>query len=294
VKSLPLPALLLFAVLFSCKKDDSKNGSTEPPIVIVEPLEKNPVPPGIVDDVSGIADSRLNAGYLWLQQDNQTPKSEVTLITHKGVLLKRIFVKNAVNRDWEDMTISKGPDASKNYIYIADIGDNAKKHSVYDIYRFQEVTKETDTIADAEKIRFSYPGNISLDAEAFLVDPDTKDIFVIDANLNKGNVYRIAHPYSTTAVNTSSLVFTLPYGDVMSAAIQNDNKGIAIKSRDNIYFYPRSAGETITAVLAKTPQKLYYESEEMGQAMTFKLDDSGYFTIGERVQNAITLNFYRK
>jgi hypothetical protein len=292
VKSLPLATLLFLATFVSCSKDDDSGGTPKPPVV--EPLERNPVAPGVIDAVSGIADSRLNPGFLWAHQDSQNPTSEVSLITHKGALQKRIAVKNAVNRDWEDMALAKGPDAAKFYVYIADIGDNTKRQKVYNIYRFPEVTQDVAEITGVEKIAFSYPDDVSVDAEAFIVDPESLDIFIIDASTTAANVYRLANPYSTTTTNRATLVATMPYGKVMSAAIRNDNKGIAVKADQNIYFYPRVAGESVTAVLAKTPERLYYEAEENGQAMTFKLDDSGYFTVGERAENAVTLNFYKK
>ena len=52
--------------------------------------------------------------------------------------LKKIIIKPAVNRDWEDIALGNGPVAGTNYIYLADIGDNSIDSSQYYIYRFAE------------------------------------------------------------------------------------------------------------------------------------------------------------
>ena len=42
------------------------------------------------------------------------------------------------NRDWEDIAVGPGPDASKSYVYVADIGDNEGQYQYKYIYRFEE------------------------------------------------------------------------------------------------------------------------------------------------------------
>src|SRR5690606_27425578 len=93
--------------------------------------------PGLIDEVSGIADSRSTENALWVHEDSGNPAT-ITLISHAGVFIKSLPVMNAVNRDWEDMTLAKDLSSGKNILYLADIGDNNQEHLTYDIYRFEE------------------------------------------------------------------------------------------------------------------------------------------------------------
>src|SRR6188474_2231268 len=71
------------------------------------PLAKS-VSPGILDEASGIADSKQNPGYLWVQQDSGNP-NDIALLSHDGNFFKTIKLNLAPNRDWEDMALANGP-----------------------------------------------------------------------------------------------------------------------------------------------------------------------------------------
>src|SRR5688500_12977418 len=112
--------LLLFGAT-ACKKEDN------PAVIITGGFEETPLSkslvPGVLDEASGIADSKTNPGFLWVQQDSGNP-NDISLLSHAGNFQKKVNIKTAVNRDWEDMVIANGPVAGTNYIYLADIGDN--------------------------------------------------------------------------------------------------------------------------------------------------------------------------
>src|SRR5688572_13287194 len=90
-----------------------------------------------ITEASGIADSKANAGYLWVQQDSGNPPG-LDLLQHNGTWLKTIHLANVVNRDWEDIVLSTGPKTGGNYLYIAETGDNLLVHPDYAIYRLEE------------------------------------------------------------------------------------------------------------------------------------------------------------
>ncbi len=127
-------SLLLF-VLMSCGKKES------PLPVNVDAFEKTPVSypitPGKIDEASGIAESKLNKGKIWVEQDSGNP-AELSVIDSGGAFIKKIHIKGATNRDWEDMALAPGPEDGKSFIYIAETGDNFQKDSVYAFYRIAE------------------------------------------------------------------------------------------------------------------------------------------------------------
>ena len=251
-----------------------------------------PIARGNVDEASGMADSKANAGYLWVHQDSDTPP-ELALLSHTGEFLKKIYIKNIWNRDWEDMAIAKGPDPNKDYIYLSDMGDNYYRWSSYFIYRFPEPSKTVDTIYSYEKIEFKYPDGYH-DAEAFVVDPASSDIYIITKREAKSKVYLLKYPYAIGSLNTVSYQFDLPYNDVVGAALEPDNRGLAIKTYAEIKYYQVSPGEPIGNVLKKAYTKLPYMGELQGEAIAFTNDGKGYFTLSERRLLDVALNYYKK
>src|ERR1700730_14392638 len=184
------PFVLLIALfLMSCKKA----GSYDKP-----PFENSPrlydVIPGLIDEASGIADSYSSPGFLWVEEDSGNPP-ELHLLKQDGTYGKSIYLKGAINRDWEDLAIASGPDPAKKYIYLADIGDNNRVYSEYFIYRLPEPPSTADTVTNFEKISFKYPDGAH-DAEAILVDEGTRDIYIITKRDDSSRIYRLAYPQS--------------------------------------------------------------------------------------------------
>lgn len=243
-----------------------------------------PVQP-VIQEASGIADSKLNKGMLWVEEDSGNPP-RLLLLSHEGVVTKSIYIKGAENRDWEDMVLA-GSD-----IYIGDIGDNLRIHTSYTIYKFPEPLANVDTITQFETIRFFYP-DTSHDAEAFLVDPVSKDIFIITKRDVPSRVYKIPYPYSFSAVNSSKLVGTISYTGVVSAALSPDSKKVILKTYMGMKAYSRVGKEALDKTLQRTPVTVPYFMEPQGEAVAFAADNSGYFTLSEKgLSQVVNLYFY--
>lgn len=241
----------------------------------------------MINEISGIADSKVNAGYLWGEEDSGNPPA-IFLIDHSGSVFKNVYIKGAVNRDWEDMTLS-GTD-----LYIADIGDNNQVYSDYTIYSLREPAKSIDTISNFNTIRFKYEDG-SHDAEAFIVDPATKDIYLFTKRDNASRIYKLAFPYSYADMNTAMQVGTLAYGGVVSASISADGKEILLKTYPAILHYTRTVQETIAQALGHPYTTVPYKMEPLGEAVTFAADNSGYYTLSEKgFSNSVNLYYYKR
>ncbi len=223
-KHFPARALLLLFSYFqlvsfsSCQKNAGSSGS----VLIFDSVPAGKTLHPIVNEISGIADSKVNPGYLWGQEDSGNPP-QLYLISHDGTVSKKIYIKGVTNRDWEDMALSGGD------IYIAETGDNGQVYADYSFYKFPEPLATTDTVKNAEHIRFKYADG-SHDAEAFLIDPVSKDIYIITKRDNPSKVFKLTYPYSLTSMNTATEVATLPYSGVVSASISADGKEIISKN----------------------------------------------------------------
>lgn len=285
--------ILLLLTSAACQKATVK----EPPAP-VKGFEATPVAksltPGILDEASGIADSKTIPGYLWVEQDGGNT-NEISLLSHDGTFLKSITINSAVNQDWEDLLMSGGPVAGTNYIYVADIGDNNLAYSQHAIYRFPEPGPATKEVLDYDKLSFQYPDGAH-DADAMLVDNTTKDIYIITKADASSKIYKLPYPQNTTAINTAVFVGSLSLTGATSAAFSPDSKEILVKTYDKIYHWDKKSEQTVEQALAQTPGTLSYQLEPQGEAICFKNDNSGFFTLSERpsIITGVSLNFYKR
>ncbi len=253
----------------------------------------NKVETGKVEEASGMADSKLNKGFLWVEEDSGNPPA-ISLVSNTGIYKKSIFIKGAKNRDWEDMMLGRGPQKKINYVYLADIGDNREVHTNYFIYRFPEPSISTDTVFTWDKITFKYPDG-SHDAEGIIMDNIYKDIYIITKRDTKSKIYKLPYPQNTTEVITATFMADLVFTGATSAATSADGSEIIIKTYTGLYYWKRKAGETIETALSRPSISLGYVVEQQGESICFKNDNSGFYTLSERpFINPVSLNFYKR
>lgn len=279
-KILPYIILLVFCQKAPDQSMLPSNGFEKTPEVIS-------IKRGIIPEASGITDSKRNAGYLWVQQDSGNPPY-IYLLKHDGTVTDSIFIDGADNRDWEDMALAG------DQLYIGDIGDNNAVHSEYLIYYFTEPALGTHKISSFKTIQFKYPDGAH-DAEAFLVEPGTKDIYIITKRGEKSKVYKLIYPQSTTSLNEAVFVTNLPFNGVVSASISPDAKEIIIKTYTRLHYYTKESSQPVSMALEKQPSILDYQLEPQGEAIGFRIDNKGFYTLSEKLFNAIpALNYYKR
>jgi hypothetical protein len=239
-----------------------------------------------ISEASGIAYSTTQQGKLWVEEDSGNPP-QLYLINNNGELVHKTYVKNATNRDWEDMAIAN------NQLFIADIGDNNLVYSDYAVYTFAEPVVLTDTITTAKIIRFKYPDGAH-DAEAFLVDPASKNIFIITKRDIPSKIYKLAYPYDQS-MNTAINVGSLNYSGVTAAALSPDSKEVIVKTYTDLYYYKRKNGDALSETIQQAYSKIPYSLEPQGEALSFAADNGGFYTLSEQIMNsAVSLYFYQR
>jgi hypothetical protein len=279
-------------VMVSCKLEVASvynaQFSSEPTVA--------PVQPGLIDEASGIADSRSQPGNVWIEQDSGSP-AELALLGYDGKLKGKISIPQFGNRDWEELAIGPGPQDGKNYIYIGDIGDNNNQNPVSQIYRLPEPTNLQTPITQVERINFRYPDG-PRDAEAMFVEPQTKDIYIISKREQNVHLYRFKYPQNVNEVTVLEPLGELPsFGDgltgyVTGAAISPDGSEILIRTYASIFYWRRNSGQSVADALQYgTSRRLTSRLEPQGEAICFDKDGKGFFTISERA-NASSVNLY--
>ena len=252
-----------------------------------------------VTEASGIAASRRVDGVWWVHNDSGDV-ARVFAIDGTGRTLGEYALSGASAVDWEDIAAGPGPTAGVAYLYVGDIGDNAKSRASVQVYRVPEPvvdpgtpTSAPQTIADVATLTLRYPDGAH-DAEALVVDPSTGELFVITKDLVGGIAQVFRAPAGLAAGSTTTLVqvATVSLGGgqgVTAADVTPAGDVVALRTYFGVFLYPRAAGTPLAQAFSQpscagaappfgngTPA-----SEPQGEALGFTRDGRGYVTASE-------------
>ena len=197
----------------------------------------------------------------------------------------------AAATDWEDIDVGPGPSAGVNYLYTADIGDNGKTRTSVRAYRVPEppvdataATPNAQTLTGVDALTLKYPDGPH-DAETFLVDPASGELFIVTKELTGASqVFRAPANLAAGSTTTLTQVATLALGlgglatggDVTAAG-----DVIALRTYGKVLLYPRVAGTPLASAFARTPCAGKVAVEAQGEAIAFTRDGRGYVTSTE-------------
>jgi hypothetical protein len=175
-------AILLFSFLISCSNYGQLTYITKLP----KKLKEN----------SGMVIGKDST--VWFANDGGN-EDKIYQISNKGKIIKELEVKNAKNKDWEDMA----RDIDGN-VYIADTGNNANKRKDLVIYKIPNPDKEKGDKIEAEHIEFNFPEQKKFPPKKKNLLYDTEAIFYA-----KDSLYLItknrSHPF-----NGNALIYRIP------------------------------------------------------------------------------------
>lgn len=235
-------------------------------------------------EVSGIAHSKQNPGYLWGHNDSGNDP-EVFLFDKSLNIKLTVTLKGAENRDWEDMAVGPGPEAGKSYIYVGDIGDNNADHKYKSIYRFEEpLLNENVTKLDIDKfdiLTFELPDKRK-DSETLLIDPRTRDLFIVSKREEPVWLYQIKSPSFKNDTVTATKVISLPLSRIVGGDISPDGKKVLLKNYESVYYWNLTNEKTIVQLLEKKPFEVPYEIEPQGEAIAWDTEIKGFYTLSEK------------
>lgn len=152
--------------------------------------------PNNLEENSGIV--TLKDSTLWVIEDNGN-KDALYKLNFKGELITSFKVKNAKNRDWEDLTKD-----SLNNVYIADIGNNNNKRKDLVIYKVPNPEKESGDKIDAEKIEFYYP------EQKMFPPKKSSKLYDAEAIFHSNGKLFIVTKNRTVPFNGKALIYTVP------------------------------------------------------------------------------------
>ena len=251
-----------------------------------------------IDEASGLAVSRANPGHVWTHNDSGD-FNRIFLIGPSGEDRATFRLIHTGNRDWEDMAIGPGPVHNVHYLYIADIGDNLARNDIKRIFRVPEPdASDFDTdqnLVDIEGsaiMQFRYPDGMK-DAETVMIDPLTRDLYIVSKREYPVTVYVARYPQPTDSVFEAEILGKLPFTDVTAGDISADGTKILMKTKTHVFMWERALTESIAAALQRQPVRLPYGPEPQGEAIAWTPEGDGYYVLSESRSVPPVLYFYR-
>lgn len=249
-----------------------------------------------LEEASGIAPSQNFPTFLYTHEDNGARPSRLHLLSARG-RYDSFWEMPIQIRDWEDIAVGPGPVDGVSYVYLGNIGDNLEQYPYVEIFRFPEPTQRNGQIPSVETIQYQYSDGKPYDAETLMIDPTTKDIYIITKRQPNVRVYKLPYPQRVNEMNTAQFLYTIPYFLITAGDISADGKEILLKNYEAVYYWKLKEGETIDQALRR-PRDVApaYEREPQGEAICFDKAITGFFTLseGRALATPTLLYFYPK
>ncbi|MBN1818799.1 MAG: hypothetical protein JW828_15665 [Sedimentisphaerales bacterium] len=246
-----------------------------------------------IKEISGFVASRRNPGILWVHNDSgDLPR--VYALNKKGQHKATFVLRGASARDWEDMAIGPGPEQGVSYLYLGDIGDNNALWNTVAVYCVPEPAVDPNgpavekALDEVVSIRLKYPDG-PRDAETLLVDPITKDLYLISKRDRRSRVYRGAYPYTTNAVHVMTFVGELPWAGSTGGDVCFDGRLVLVRNYAYAGLWIREIDKPLHEAFSRPPIRVPVPREPMGESIAFSNDGKAYLTVAEGLHRPLYL-----
>ena len=262
-----------------------------------------------ITEASGLASSRIDDGLLWVHNDSGD-SARVFAIDRQGALRSVYTLAGAEALDWEDMAAGPGPESGVDYLYLADIGDNAAQRAEIVVYRVREPqVGGGDTpvpeveLTGVETLTLGYPDRAH-DAETLLVDPISGDLVIVTKELATGVslVFHAPAPFDANAPVTLEQAGQIDFRSFVSSVtppadapalvagvpflptagdVSPTGDLIAIRTYGTVWVWSRDEGTSLADAFAAAPCEAPSAIEPQGETIALDPDGKGYTTVSE-------------
>ena len=255
-----------------------------------------------ITESSGLVASRCQENVFWTHNDSGDG-AFVFALDATGDKLGVWAVKNAKNRDWEDLATIKNQNG-ECFLYIGDIGDNEGKRNELTVYLVKEPTvsgadktssrKNPSATESADAIKIQYPDS-RYDAETLLVHPQSGDIYILTKRLrDAAAVYKLSKNYSLSKTNRLEKIadFTvpsIPNGFLTGGDVSSDGKRVIVC--DYLVAYEivlPDRAKNFDDIWREKPLIVELGEREQGEAISYSADDKAIFATSEKMNSPIT------
>jgi hypothetical protein len=160
-----------------------------------------------LEEISGLAISRLNPGVLWVLEDSGA-EPVLTALDASGKTLGTLRLTGVDNQDWEDLAL--GPCGTQTCLWVGEFGDNGASRDDVALFWVEEPLLAGATgFARTAKARtqvYAYPEGPQ-NVEALVVDPAGQPHLLTKRTDGTSRMYRvpIGEPGTSTAVRMGTV-----------------------------------------------------------------------------------------
>lgn len=296
MKKIGILPVLVFAGVASCSQNPARQADKNAPFRGAQATGK--INYKEIDEASGMTAGVNNPGLLWVHNDSGD-EARIFLIDEEARYVATYYLEGVEAEDWEDITSAPGSGEGRHYLYIGDTGDNKARRDHVKIHRVEEPARRdeqayTDTISRDRISTFvlRYEDG-PRDAETLLADPLSGRFYVVTKREEKVRVYETSLP-GEPAGDTLILKYRgeLPYKKMVGGEISADGTEVLLKNYMKIWYWKRQSGQSVPELLRQKPRRLPYDPEPQGEAIAWKKDGSGFFTVSEEKKGLKSVLYY--
>jgi len=188
--------------------------------------------PNAIKESSGLikVDNRL-----WTFNDSGGKAALYQIDEHSGHIVRMVTIKNAQNRDWEDIAYDN------NYVYIGDFGNNRGNRRDLKIYKISRRALRTQKSVKAKTINFKYsdqrnfksrPYKHNYDCEAMIAHHGKLYLFSKNWQNQKTRLYELSTKIGNHTAKYLSSFDT--EGMVTGATINRNSNMLLLTTYDNL------------------------------------------------------------
>lgn len=266
-----------------------------------EPEAMGLVTEAAIDEISGLAASRRHPGLYWAHNDSGGGDA-LHLVDGRGRRQATVATPGARNVDWED--IASFPLDGRDYLLVADTGDNGGIRQSLVLHVFEEPTDLSRPATLAWSLRLRWPDG-PRDCEAVAVDAARGEVLLISKKRVPAELFRVKLR-DTGEEQVAELVGTLPgieqpddtdlsrspiYGryraQITGADLSPNGRVLAVLNYRSIHFLVRGAdGDWAPALAGKLPH-LTLPWLPQAEAIAFSLDGRSLTVASEQLPSPV-------
>lgn len=230
-----------------------------------------------LQELSGLAVSRLNPGVLWAHEDSGGEPVLYALAT-TGETLATLRLDGVENVDWEDLATA--PCGDGWCLWVGDIGALASDRAEFAIHVVEEPLLDgtAEFVAAPDTRPFTYPGDPE-DAEALAIAPSGEPVVITKRSDATAGVYvlgdgaNVLEHLADVATGTVDEDLT---ARATAADIWPDPPRLLLRT----YFHLYELDVTDLAAPG-APVELAYALEPQGEAIAWDPTDGGFWQVSE-------------
>jgi hypothetical protein len=287
-------AVLITLLLSGCSQDASSSGGSLSAMSSTSTVAAQeyaaPRKIAVLDDKrikesSGLCRSLANPDCFWTHND-KGGGPRLYLINRQGETVAAPKIDGAETKDWEDLSsYSRG---GKNYLLIADTGDNEGTRRSYRLYIVEEpsLREQKKKLKDVDlsmEIQFRY-ADARRDCEAVAVDSTSGAVYLVTKEKKRGAVvYQLPLPEKeSTSTLVAEAIARLDLPTVVAMDISPDGRrAVVLSDEANAYEYSRKGDQTWEAAFEATPVTLKMPPRKQGESICYGADGRTLYLTSE-------------